>query len=107
MAGPITAMDGCFGFAPNFLFILLSLSQQDTFYATKILFFLQIYSKRYFKDAYLVTGHTPTLCITGNRNFEVYEANGHIAIDCGCVFGGRLAAYCLETGTAIYTDNKK
>ena len=62
------------------------------------------YSKRYFEDTYLVTGHTPTPCITGNRNFEVYEANGHIAIDCGCVFGGRLAAYCLETGVAIYVD---
>ena len=62
------------------------------------------YSKKYFEDAYLVTGHTPTPCITGDRNFKVYEANGHIAIDCGCVFGGRLAAYCLETGVAIYVD---
>lgn len=32
----------------------------------------------------------------------VYKDHGHIAIDCGCVFGGNLAAYCIETGHIAY-----
>lgn len=67
------------------------------------------YSKRYFQDTnkYLITGHTPTLHIPNWNKAEVYEKNGHIAIDCGCVCGGRLAAYCIETGKATYVDGVK
>lgn len=62
------------------------------------------YSKRYFSDenTYLVTGHTPTFFIRGYSKAEVYKNNGHIAVDCGCAYGGNLAAYCLETGEAFY-----
>lgn len=65
------------------------------------------YSRRYFEDehTFLVTGHTPTAYI--NRKVEVYRENGHIAIDCGCVFGGRLAAYCFETGEVTYVKGKR
>lgn len=70
------------------------------------------YSKRYYQDenTYIITGHTPTfyiekdLYIKKNRKPEIYIANGHIAIDCGCVYGGRLAAYCIETGSSEYID---
>ena len=67
------------------------------------------YSKRYFQNAnkYLITGHTPTLHIPDWEKAEIYEKNGHIAIDCGCVCGGRLAAYCIETGMATYVDGMK
>ena len=67
------------------------------------------YSKRYFQNAnkYLITGHTPTLHSPDWEKAEVYEKNGHIAIDCGCVCGGRLAAYCIETGMATYVDGMK
>lgn len=60
------------------------------------------YGKRYFPDTntFLVTGHTPTFHIHGKP--EVYRENGHIALDCGCVFGGKLAAYCIETGEVTY-----
>ncbi len=34
----------------------------------------------------------------------VYQGNGHLALDCGCVFGGRLAAYCVETGGVTYVE---
>ena len=62
------------------------------------------YSKRYFSDenTYLVTGHTPTFFIRGYGKAEVYKNNGHIAVDCGCAYGGKLAAYCLETGEVFY-----
>lgn len=51
---------------------------------------------------FLVTGHTPTPLIRRDRAPKIYAEHNHIAIDCGCVFGGNLAAYCIETGEAFY-----
>ena len=67
------------------------------------------YGKRYYPDEriFLVTGHTPTPLIRENKKPLVYYGNGHIAIDCGCVFGGQLAAYCFETGQTTYVQSKK
>lgn len=66
------------------------------------------YSKEYFKNIQVVTGHTPTQGIEGNpRPGFIYRANNHIAIDCGACFpGGRLAAICLDTGEEFYTSTK-
>lgn len=61
------------------------------------------YSRVYYPDRYFVTGHTPTDAIPGNpRPGRVYRANRHIAIDCGCGFGGPLGAVCLTTGEEFY-----
>jgi len=62
------------------------------------------YSKKYFPGdrIILVTGHTPTPNIRKDKLPLVYEENGHLAIDCGCVYGGKLAAYCIETGEVTY-----
>lgn len=67
------------------------------------------YHKRYYRapDTFLVTGHTPTAVIREDCISEVYTGNGHIAIDCGCIYGGRLAAYCIETGKAVYVEGRK
>lgn len=66
------------------------------------------YSKRYYPEehVYLVTGHTPTFMVVPEvlGKPEVYRANGHIALDCGCVFGGRLAAFCVETEEVVYVE---
>ena len=64
------------------------------------------YDKCYFKDRYLVTGHTPTQSIEDNpKPGYIYRKNNHIAIDCGACFeGGRLAAICLETGEEFYAE---
>ena len=64
------------------------------------------YTKRYFKDKFLVTGHTPTLRMDGNNNpGYIYRKHNHIAIDCGACFPiGRLAAICLDTGAEYYTS---
>lgn len=67
------------------------------------------YTKRYYQgeSVYVVTGHTPVSFIREDRLPQVYQGNGHIAIDCGCVFGGQLAAYCVESGDISYVKSKK
>lgn len=61
------------------------------------------YGTIYYPDRYLVTGHTPTRIIEGNERPDyIYKANHHIAIDCGCGYGGRLGAICLDTGEEYY-----
>ncbi len=65
------------------------------------------YDTEYFKDVYVVSGHTPTQIIEGNpKPGFIYRHNNHIAIDCGACFpGGRLAAICLETGEEYYSSS--
>lgn len=67
------------------------------------------YGKRYFPSdrIFLITGHTPTIMIREDKKPLVYQENGHIALDCGCVFGGNLAAYCIETGKITYVPHQK
>lgn len=61
------------------------------------------YGRTVFPDKYIVSGHTPTSLIPGNPSpGRIYRANRHIAIDCGCTFGGYLGAICLETGEEFY-----
>lgn len=59
------------------------------------------YNKVYFEDKFLITGHIPNFSIEENCD-RVIEKNNHIAIDCGCVYGGSLCVYCLETGESRY-----
>lgn len=54
-----------------------------------------------------MTGHTPTLKIKEGKDICIYEENGHIAIDCGCVYGHKLAAYCLDDGSVRYVEQSK
>ena len=67
------------------------------------------YDKRYFQNenVYIISGHTPTFYIRRDRRPLVFQENGHIVIDCGCVYGGHLAAYCIETGECIYVEGQK
>lgn len=61
------------------------------------------YAKRYYSDenTYIISGHTPTPVIRADGKPEVLINENHVAIDCGCVYGGRLAAYCIETGETV------
>lgn len=63
------------------------------------------YSRQYFDDKIVITGHTPTQFIKGNpKPGFIYRHQNHIAIDCGAYLeDGRLAAVCLETGEEFYT----
>ncbi len=73
------------------------------------------YCKTYFKDKFLVTGHRPTRAIYADiqgkdidsippseYNDTIIEINNHIAIDCGCGYGGLLGCICLETLEKFY-----
>jgi len=75
----------------------------DDYTPTQILFERPNYGKRYFDDKILVTGHTPTQVISRCATpGYIYKENGHIAIDCGATFGGRLGAICLDNGKEYY-----
>lgn len=60
------------------------------------------YTKPYFKNKYLITGHTPTVAINPKLMGKVYSKNGHIALDCGAAYGGKLACVCLDRLKLIY-----
>ena len=60
------------------------------------------YGKAYFKDAFLVTGHTPTVAIDKKLFGKPYAKNKHLAIDGGCGLGGKLIAICLDTLKVYY-----
>ena len=64
------------------------------------------YETKYFEDKYVVSGHTPTLLIENNpKPGFIYQANNHIAIDCGCFIpGGRLGCLRLEDMEEFYVE---
>jgi len=64
------------------------------------------YNKTYFEDEYVITGHTPTIIIEGNpKPCDIYRANNHIAIDCGCnIEGGRLGCLRLDDMQEFYVE---
>ncbi len=76
----------------------------DDYGIEELLFSRIDYGRRYYPDenVYIVTGHSPVMEIREDKKAEIYRENGHIAIDCGCVFGGKLALYCLDTDEVYY-----
>ena len=61
------------------------------------------FEKMYFPDKYLVCGHTLTRKIASNSSPDrIFREKNNIAIDCGAVFGGKLACLCLETYEEFY-----
>lgn len=62
------------------------------------------YSRPYFKDKILVTGHKPTVEIHPGSKGKIFQLNGHIAIDCGAAYGLPLGCLCLDTMEEFYID---
>lgn len=89
----------------------------DDYDLSELIFQKPDYNKVYFKDKYVVNGHTPTrLTFASEQGLlleevpqeqwrdEVFIKNKHIAIDCGCAMGGRLACFCMDTFETFYVD---
>lgn len=70
------------------------------YYLHEFIFGRTDYHSIYFKDKILVTGHTPTRWISNTDT--VFRGNNHLAIDCGCGFGGTLGVVCLDNDDAYY-----
>ena len=77
----------------------------DQYHFSDLTLYRPDYTQRYYEDKYVVTGHTPTFKIREDGKPLVYEDHGNIAIDCGCIYGLKLAAYCLDTHQAFYVDS--
>ena len=60
------------------------------------------YSRVYYQDRFLVTGHTPTVMIDPASRGRIWYGNNHIAVDCGAVFFGTLGCICLDTMEEFY-----
>lgn len=60
------------------------------------------YDRRYFADAVLITGHSPTFLIDERSRGYIWRGNGHICVDCGAGYGEPLGCICLETGEEFY-----
>lgn len=71
----------------------------------ELLFNRADHSRPYFSGRMTITGHTPTFFSGGDGH--ILRRNNHIAIDCGCAYGYRLGAYCLETGEEFYVESEK
>ena len=59
-------------------------------------------NKTYFKDKYIVFGHTPTKHYDKAMAGKIIIKNNNIAIDCGCVFGYGLGCICLDNMREYY-----
>ena len=60
------------------------------------------YTQSYGDNARFVTGHTPTNVIDPAFFGNIWQGNGHIAIDCAAAWGGRLGCLCLDTMEEYY-----
>ena len=65
------------------------------------------YYKEYYKDKIIVSGHTPTCYVNQDKSMRIYKGFNNIDIDCGCVFGYRLACLCLDTMEEFYVESHK
>ncbi len=62
------------------------------------------YTKVYYQDKYLVTGHVPTGLISSEYSGKILKMNNHIAIDCGACFGKPLGCIRLDDFQEFYVD---
>ena len=65
------------------------------------------YSRAYYADRLLVTGHTPTVLIDPRSRGKIWRGNNHIAVDCGAVFFGTLGCLCLDTLEEYYIQEER
>ena len=64
------------------------------------------YSRRYFPDKFLVTGHTPTVGVSRAHEGKIYINEGNIALDCGACFGLSLGCLRFDDMAEFYVRGK-
>ena len=74
----------------------------DEYSPYELIFERSDYSKKYFNEKILITGHTPTFIIGESHRGKIYMGNNHIAIDCGAVYGEKLACLRLDDMKEFY-----
>lgn len=62
------------------------------------------YSRPYFADKILVTGHKPTVEIHPGSKGKIFTLNNHIAIDCGAAYGLPLGCLRLDDMAEFYVE---
>ena len=68
----------------------------------EIIFARPAFSAEWDQDARYIIGHTPTCYLRTEYQGKIFRKGNLIDIDCGCVSGYTLCAYCLDTGEAFY-----
>lgn len=56
----------------------------------------------YYPDKHIIVGHTPTPGLSLHRKSKILSCHNNYWIDCGCVFGYKLACLCLDTLEEYY-----
>ena len=80
----------------------------DDYEMYELIFKAPDYEQVYFKDAYLVTGHLPTMAIHGNfYPNRIFIKNNHIAIDCASGYDGCVGCICLDTFEEFYSTEEE
>jgi len=87
----------------------------DNYDSSELIFTPCDYSKIYFPEKYLVTGHIPTRTIFAldkgllldeidpkDYRDDIYIGNKHIGLDCGSGYDGKLGCICLDTFETFY-----
>jgi len=68
------------------------------------------YERQALKRHICIFGHTPSFHIRNSDDYSVWFDpiyNDKVCIDCGCVYGGALAAIRLDDGEVFYSQNIK
>lgn len=55
----------------------------------------------------MICGHTPTFAYGKEYENKIFQKDNYINIDCGLVYGRKLAVYCLDSNQVIYIDKKE
>lgn len=74
----------------------------DSYRVTDIISCKSDFSREYFKDKILITGHTPTFKLNESNRNTIYRRNGQIGIDCGLAEGGVLGCLRLDDNSEFY-----
>lgn len=63
-------------------------------------------NEKYYPNKHIIVGHTPTPGLIKGCKPKILSCHNNYWIDCGCVFGYKLACLCLDTMEEYYVYSK-